>query len=106
MKYMNKISLYLIATLLSTQVLATDYEVAQKNKEFSKKKLIVNVGDTVKFSNDDYFFHNVFSISEVKTFDLGSYPEGESKSVTFDKPGIVEVECAIHPNMKMVIEVK
>jgi plastocyanin len=39
-------------------------------------------------------------------FDLGSYPQGQSKSVTFDKAGKVEVECAIHPQMKMTVEVK
>ena len=41
-----------------------------------------------------------------KTFDLGSYPQGQSKKVVFDKPGTVEVECAIHPEMKLVVEVK
>ena len=59
----------------------------------------------VSFKNEDPFFHNVFSLSDAKTFDLGSYPKGQSKSVTFDKPGTVEVECSIHPEMKMLIEV-
>jgi plastocyanin len=48
----------------------------------------------------------VFSLSDIQFFDLGSYPQGESKSVTFEKQGIIEVECAIHPDMKMTIEVK
>lgn len=82
---------------------AEEYTVAQKNKAFTVKTLQVKVGDTVHFENDDPFFHNVFSLSDTATFDLGSYPKGESKSVTFEKPGKVEVECAIHPNMKMVV---
>ncbi len=85
---------------------AAEYEVVQKNKEFSPKELTIKVGDTVKFTNEDPFFHNVFSLSDLKTFDLGSYPKGEFKSVTFDKAGKVEVECAIPPNMLMTINVQ
>ena len=47
----------------------------------------------------DPFFHNVFSYSKTKKFDLGRYAEGHSKSVTFNKPGIVRVFCEIHSNM-------
>ncbi len=86
--------------------LAAQHEVGQKNKAFTVKHLKIKVGETVAFPNHDPFFHNVYSLSPAKTFDLGSYPKGESKSVTFDKPGKVEVECAIHPQMRMVIEVE
>lgn len=85
---------------------AETFEVGQKDKSFTTKSLTVSVGDTVKFVNNDPFFHNVFSLSDAKFFDLGSYPKGESKSVTFDQAGTVEVECAIHPEMLMTIEVK
>jgi plastocyanin len=83
-----------------------DFEVAQKDKKFSQKNLAVKLGDTVSFKNEDAFSHNVFSLSDAKTFDLGSYPQGQAKKVTFDKPGTVEVECAIHPDMKTNIEVQ
>jgi len=86
--------------------LAAEYVVTQKNKSFSVKKLSLKVGDSIKFVNDDPFPHNVFSLSDVKSFDLGSYGQGGSKSVTFDKPGTVEIECAVHPDMKMVVEVQ
>jgi plastocyanin len=85
---------------------AAEHEVAQKDKHFSVDKLEIKTGDVVSFPNQDPIFHNVFSLSPAKTFDLGSYPKGETKKVTFDKPGTVEVECAIHPTMKMKIEVK
>jgi plastocyanin len=84
---------------------AGEQVVSQKGKAFTKKELKVKVGDTVKFVNDDPFSHNVFSLSEAKSFDLGTYSQGVSKTVVFDKPGTVEVECAIHPDMKMVVEV-
>jgi hypothetical protein len=48
-------------------------------------------------------FHNVFSLSKPKTFDLGNYPKDHTRSVTFPKPGIVFVNCHLHPNMMAVI---
>ena len=106
-----KVSKFFIISLtlcvLNTAVCAGEtVVVGQKDKKFSVDALEIKVGDTVQFKNEDAFFHNVFSLSDAKTFDLGSYPQGESKSVTFDQAGIVEVECAIHPNMQMIITVK
>lgn len=93
-------------SLFSAQVFAgAESLVTQKNKQFEPKTLNIKVGDTVNFRNDDTFNHNVFSLSDIKTFDLGSYPGGASKKITFDKAGTVEVECAIHPDMKMTIQV-
>ncbi len=77
--------------------------VDQKDKSFSQSQLKIKVGDSVKFTNSDPFFHNVFSLSDAKTFDLGSYPQGQSRVVKFDKAGEVDVECAIHPSMKLKI---
>ena len=94
------------AIFLSATVNAETYEVGQQNKKFSVKKLSIKVGDSVKFINQDAFFHNVFSLSDIKFFDLGSFPKGEFKTVVFEEPGVVEVECAIHPDMMMEIEVK
>ena len=84
---------------------AQEHVVAQKNKSFSVKKLTVKVGDSVKFVNEDSFAHNVFSLSASKSFDLGSFGNGGNKTVTFDKAGKIEVECAVHPDMRMDIEV-
>lgn len=91
--------------LCSAQAGAEERVVTQKNKSFSDKTVKVKVGDSIKFINDDNFAHNVFSLSDTKSFDLGTYSKGGVKSVTFDKPGTVEVECAIHPDMKMTVEV-
>jgi plastocyanin len=81
-------------------------EVGQKNKEFTKKEITIKQGDVVRFKNEDPFFHNVFSLSDTKFFDLGSFPQGEHKDVKFEEAGEIEVECAIHPNMKMTIKVE
>lgn len=99
-------ALALAATLVTTHAAAAEQVVSQKGKAFSVKKLKVKVGDSVKFVNEDPFSHNVFSLSAAKNFDLGSYPQGGAKSVTFDKAGTVDVECAIHPDMTLAIEVE
>jgi len=91
--------------LFAASVQAEEFVVGQKDKSFSVKTLKIKVGDTVAFRNDDSFFHNIYSLSDVQTFDLGSFPQGQARKVIFTKPGKVEVECAIHPSMKLVIEV-
>ena len=99
-------ALALAAVLVTTNATAAEQVVAQKGKAFSVKKLKIKVGDSVKFVNEDPFSHNVFSLSAAKSFDLGSYPQGGSKAVTFDKAGTIDVECAIHPEMTLTIEVE
>jgi plastocyanin len=84
---------------------AGEHVIVQKGKAFSSKKISIKLGDSVKFVNEDPFSHNVFSLSDAKSFDLGSYGQGGAKSIAFDKPGTIEVECAVHPDMKLVIEV-
>jgi plastocyanin len=79
--------------------------VAQKNKAFSQAKLTIHAGDKVTFRNEDSFVHNVFSLTDANTFDLGTYPQGQAKSVTFAKAGVYDIECAIHPEMKLQITV-
>lgn len=104
-KFLLGISGAVALGMMGLNALAADHTVEQKNKAFSVKSLKVKVGDTVNFKNMDAFNHNIFSLSDVKSFDLGSYPQGQARSVVMDKPGNVEVECSIHPDMKMVIEV-
>ena len=71
----------------------------QKDLQFRPQVLPILVGSTVEFPNRDNLFHNVFSYSEAKEFDLGRYPRDDSRSVTFDKPGVVRVYCDIHSHM-------
>ena len=71
----------------------------QRDMVFHPLVLPVVVGTTVDFPNSDPLFHNVFSFSQAKEFDLGRYPKGQKKSVTFDKTGVVSVYCEIHSYM-------
>jgi plastocyanin len=75
----------------------------QRNETFVPHVLAITVGTTVDFPNNDHTFHNVFSLSPTEPFDLGRYAAGHSKSVTFDRPGIVRVFCDIHSHMSAFI---
>lgn len=74
-------------------------ELAQKDQAFAPRVLAIAVGTTVEFPNLDPIFHNVFSVSPIRRFDLGKYPRGQSRRVTFPKAGLVQVYCDIHANM-------
>jgi plastocyanin len=75
----------------------------QKNRAFVPDLLVIPAGSAVSFPNLDPIFHNVFSLSKPKSFDLGNYPLHQTRMVTFDKPGIVMVNCHLHPNMSATI---
>jgi len=97
----------LLLALLTLQVTAaSDNVVSQKGRAFHPNRMAVKVGESVTFTNEDPFAHNVFSLSDAKSFDLGSYGRGLGKTILMDKPGVIEVECAVHPDMKMLIEVQ
>ena len=75
----------------------------QRNESFVPHVLAITTGTTVDFPNSDRFYHNVFSLSKIKTFDLGRYAAGHSKSIRFDRAGIVRVFCDIHSHMNAYI---
>ena len=87
------------------KVKPTRAKIDQKNKRFVPHILVVPTGSTVSFPNRDNIFHNVFAVFEAKTFDLGMYPKGQSREVTFDKAGIVSVLCNMHSGMSAYVVV-
>jgi plastocyanin len=78
-------------------------QLAQRNQAFEPRVVVVAAGGTVDFPNFDPIYHNVFSVSPVKRFDLGKYPRGQSRSVTFGHTGLVNVFCDIHADMSAFI---
>ena len=75
----------------------------QRNETFVPHVLAITAGTTVDFPNSDRIYHNVFSLSKTKSFDLGRYAVGRSKAIRFDRPGIVRVFCDIHSHMNAFI---
>lgn len=79
--------------------------IEQKNMRFDPDFVVVPVGSTVQFPNADPIFHNIFSLSKSQPFDLGYYPQGQSRTVKFSRKGIVQVYCHIHANMYAAVVV-
>jgi plastocyanin len=98
----GRVVVYLEGQFPHESVTAT---IEQKNRRFIPETLVVPAGSTVSFPNLDPLFHNVFSLSSPKTFDLGNYAKDHTRTITFPKPGIVFVNCHLHPNMAAAIVV-
>src|SRR5687767_11211712 len=79
--------------------------IRQKDENFIPRVVAVPVGSVVEFPNDDPIYHNVFSLSRARPFNLGRYPRGKSKSQRFDQPGVVKVFCDIHSHMSATVMV-
>ena len=92
--------IYLEGDLPSRPVTAV---MEQKSRRFVPDLLVVPAASTVSFPNQDPLFHNVFSLSKPKLFDLGNYAKEQTRTVSFPKPGVVFVNCHLHPNMGAVI---
>lgn len=90
---------------LSAVALTSDQIVGQHGRKFSIDSVTVRKGVALTFLNDDSVPHNVVSLSKGNEFDLGSQSPGTSTDVTFTAAGEVNVICAIHPRMKMVVTV-
>lgn len=102
----SRVVVYLEGALPATDNSATPaVQVQQLDRRFIPDLVVIPVGSIVSFPNMDPIFHNIYSLSKPKTFDLGSYDKGETRKVTFPKPGIVTVYCHLHPNMAATIVV-
>lgn len=105
MKLTINIILTIFALSLDTQ--AEEFTIVQKDKAFDKKEITVNVGDVVNFKNEEKdITHNVYSLGPKNVFELKTQPPGKSSPVTFSEEGETDVECAIHPSMKLKVKVK
>jgi plastocyanin len=92
-----------VATAAAAQPVTV--EIAITDKTYAPHVVVVPVGSSVRFPNHDPFNHNVFSVSEPNSFDLGLYGRGEARSQTFAYPGLVRVYCNVHPRMVAYVQV-
>lgn len=101
----RKVIVYLADAKPTTPPAAMRVKVVQRGEQFLPPVTAVTVGSVVEFPNEDPFFHNVFSLSRARSFDLGRYPSGESRERSFPRAGIVKVYCDIHSHMSALIMV-
>jgi|SRR3954454_12311775 plastocyanin len=94
-----------ILTGLSAGALAATQVIHQQGRVFSSETMTLKKGEALTFLNDDSIPHNILSTSRGNEFNLGSQPPGTSTDVTFKEAGDVQVLCAIHPRMKMMVKV-
>jgi plastocyanin len=102
---MLRTPLALAVLLLPGLALGEEHVVVQKDKQFSQDRIRIRRNETIRFVNEDPFAHNVFSRSDVADFNVKLQEPGSSDSVVFDKTGTGLVRCAIHPGMKLTVEV-
>jgi len=87
----------------ATAVAPKHYELHQEGELFLPHVLAIARGSLVDFTNEDPFYHNVFSLSRAGTFDLGRFPRGQSRTRDFSRPGLVKVFCHLHSDMSAVV---
>jgi len=75
------------------------FHIVQSGRQFRPRVAAVAVGTRVEFKNLDRVYHSTFSVSSAKRFDLGKYPPGRADTLEFDRPGVVNLHCDIHPDM-------
>jgi plastocyanin len=85
---------------------AASLHVAQKHRTFSRSEITIERGDTIGFSNDDEFLHQIYVASKAMSFDSAEQPPGQTINVVFQQPGTFQVRCHIHPKMLLTVHVK
>jgi len=85
---------------------ADEHTIGQKDKTFSVSSITVKPGDRIVFENDDQITHNVYSTAKGSEFNLRAQAPGAKAAVTFSNAGLVDVRCAFHPKMKLLVIVK
>jgi plastocyanin len=92
---------------ISDRSVVADTETAMhnENREFVPDMIVIRAGTSVRFPNDDPFFHSIYSSSPTDPFDIGYYGFGPGKLVEFPHAGVVDVRCHIHARMRGTIVV-
>jgi plastocyanin len=72
--------------------------IVQAKQRFTPRIMVAPVGTPVEFRNLDTVYHNVFSVSAALHFDLGRYKPGKRDTVVFDRAGVTNLHCDIHPD--------
>jgi plastocyanin len=84
---------------------AGETDVTNQDRTFIPPLTVISAGSSVRFPNNDPFYHSIYSVSPADPFDIGYYGNGPGKVVAFANAGVVDVHCHIHPSMHGVIVV-
>src|ERR1700693_1937437 len=95
-----------LALAAASALAAGVHHIAQRGRAFSVSKIIIAPGDTVQFTNDDEFFHQIYVDSSRMSFDSDEQPPGQTIDVKFPVRGTFPVRCHIHPKMLLTVDVQ
>ena len=94
--------LILALALIPLAAHAEDHRVIQKGRRFTPPEISIRAGDSLTFTNDDEFIHQMYSDD---LFDSDERKPGQALTQAFNRSGTFEVRCHIHPKMKLVVHV-
>ena len=94
-----------LALAASTAFAATIHTVSQKGRNFSLREIVIASGDSIRFTNDDEFLHQIYVDSKDLTFDSAEQRPGQAIDVNFPQAGTFPVRCHIHPKMLISVRV-
>lgn len=80
--------------------------ISQIGKTFSPEEVTIARGETLRIANDDRVLHHVYVETDGFNFDSGEQPPGRTVELHFPSAGRFEVQCAIHPKMKLIVNVR
>ena len=95
-----------VALAASTAFAATLHTVAQKGRDFSLREIVIARGDSIRFTNEDEFLHQIYVDSKEMFFDSAEQRPGQAIDVNFSQAGTFAVRCHIHPKMLLSVQVK
>ena len=102
---MRSLPIIVVLGLATGAAAGAEFEVRQAGRQFAPARLIVGKGSIVHFANDENFVHHAFTDAAGFSADTGDIPPGESRDIVFTRPGVFAIRCAIHPQMRMTVEV-
>jgi|SRR3954452_9185884 plastocyanin len=102
---MRILPLVIILGLITGAALGAEIEVRQSDRLFAPSRVVVGKGGVVHFANDETFVHHAFVDTPHFKADTGDIPPGERRNIVFTQAGTYTIRCAIHPQMKLIVEV-
>ncbi|HEX3954287.1 MAG TPA: hypothetical protein VHW90_11985 [Stellaceae bacterium] len=85
---------------------AAAHRIVQHDRAFALKQIDIARGDSLLFTNEDPFLHQIYVNSPALTFESDEQPPGQTVEVRFPTAGLFEVRCHIHPKMLLTVNVK
>ena len=102
---MRALPIAMVLGLATGAAIGAEFEVRQADRLFAPARIAVAKGSVVHFANDEKFVHHAFVDTAKFAADTGDIPPGETRDIVFTQSGIFTIRCAIHPQMKLVVEV-